>query len=392
MTAQNIIKIIPLKLISVLLVVIVLVFTTVHIIYGGSEHMPDITTAPSMPASSLEVVAELDMPPGNMAVSQQGEIFFTFHPEASPEIHVAKWENNQAQPYPNKAFNTGLNKTGESLEVYFDAPQGIRIDQQNRLWVLDHANHGLGQPRLFAFDLTTNELVHQYDFPNSLAGLGSHLNDFQVDAHGQYIYIANASIIRKKPSVIIYDILNKKSREVLVQDSSVMAQRFTPVVQGQLMLKLGVFAIRPNIDSIALDRTGQWLYYGATAHQRMFRIKTIDLLNETLTVQELSSRVEDFAAKTASDGITTDLAGNIYISNADQSSIDRIDANGHLQTLIQDDILRWPDGFSFGPDGWLYLTNSALHEVIMKSPSHIRQQAPFHIVRFKPGTQSIAGH
>ncbi len=392
MIAKNIIKIIPLKLFSVLLAVIALALITVHLIYGGSEHMPDITTSPIMPASSLEVVAELDMPPGNMAVSSQGEIFFTFHPEASPEIHVAKWQNNQALPYPNKAFNTGLNDNGESLDVYFDAPQGIRIDQQNRLWVLDHANHGLGQPRLFAFDLSSNKLVHQYDFPTSLAGIGSHLNDFQVDASGQYIYIANASIIRKKPSVIIYDVLNKQSREVLVQDVSVMAQRFTPVVQGQLMLKFGVFAIRPNIDSIALGRSGEWLYYGATAHQRMFRIKTKDLLNKALTPEQLSKRVEDFAAKTASDGITTDLADNIYISNADQSSIDRIDANGQLQTLIQDDILRWPDGFSFGPDGWLYLTNSALHEVIMKSQDHIRQHAPFHIVRFKPGTSSIAGH
>ena len=392
MIAQKIIKIIPLKFIGILLMLISFVFIAVHIIYGGSEHMPDISTSPSMPASALEVVAELDMPPGNMAVSSQGEIFFTFHPEASPEIHVAKWQDNKAVPFPNKAFNTGVTAQGENIDVYFDAPQGIRIDQQNRLWVLDHANHGLGQPRLFAFDLSSSELIHQYDFPASLAGLGSHLNDFQVDPKGEFIYIANASILRKKPSVIIYDVVNKKSREVLVQDPSVMAQRFTPVVQGQLMLKLGVFAIRPNIDSIALDRTGQWLYYAATAHSRLFRIKTVDLLNEKLTPQQLSKKVEDFAAKTASDGITTDLAGNIYISNADQSSIDRIDASGQLQTLIKDDILRWPDGFSFGPDGWLYLTNSALHEVIMKSQEHIRQHAPFHIVRFKPGTQSIAGH
>jgi sugar lactone lactonase YvrE len=392
MFAQNIIKIIPVKLISTLLILVALVFITVHIIYGGSEHMPDITTTPLMPVSSLEVVAELDMPPGNMAVSEQGDIFFTFHPEASPEIHVAKWENNQPLPYPNREFNTGISEQGKKLSAYFDAPQGIRIDQQNRLWVLDHANHGLGQPRLFAFDLSSNELVHQYDFPSSLAGLGSHLNDFQVDAKGEYIYIANASILRKKPSVIIYDVLNKKSREVLVQDPSVIAQRFTPVVQGQLMLKMGVFAIRPNIDSIALDRQGEWLYYGATAHQRMFRIKTLDLLNESLSPEQLSKKVQDFAAKTASDGITTDLAGNIYISNADQSSIDRIDAQGQLQTLVKGDILRWPDGFSFGPDGWLYLTNSALHEVIMKSQQHIRQQAPFHIVRFKPGVDGIAGH
>jgi len=373
-------------------ILLLMLLAVVHVIYGGSEPLRDITTAPIMDSSSLEVVAELDMPPGNMAVSEQGRLFFTFHPEANPEIHVAEWVDGIAIPYPSVSFNTGVDSSGKEIPVYFDAPQGIRIDRQNRLWVLDHANHGLGQPRLLAFDLETNSLQHQYDFPSDIAGLGSHLNDLQVDPSGKFIYIANASILRKKPSVIIYDIEKKLSRQVLVQDSSVVAERFTPVVQGQRMLKFGVFAIRPNIDSIALDGLGEWLYYAPTTSQHMYRIKTRDLLDQSLSPVQLSGKVEIFAAKTASDGITMDLAGNIYISNADQSSIDRIDAKGELQTLLKDEKLRWPDGFSFGPDGWLYVTNSALHEVILKSQAHIRSQGPFHILRFKTGTQAIAGH
>ena len=377
---------------AVLGFLVISLLAVVHVIYGGSEPLPDITTAPIMDSAGLEVVAELDMPPGNMAVSEQGRLFFTFHPEASPEIHVAEWVDGIAMPYPNVSFNTGIDSSGKKLPVYFDAPQGMRIDRQNRLWVLDHANHGLGQPRLLAFDLETNSLQHQYDFPSDIAGLGSHLNDLQVDPTGKYIYIANASILRKKPSVIIYDIEKKQSRQVLVQDPSVMAERFTPVVQGQRMLKFGVFAIRPNIDSIALDRFGEWLYYAPTTNQHIYRIKTQHLLDQSLTAQQLSQQVQTFAPKTASDGISMDLEGNIYISNADQSSIDRIDAKGELQTLLKDEKLRWPDGFSFGPAGWLYVTNSALHEVILKSQEHIRAQGPFHILRFKTGTQSIAGH
>ena len=57
----------------------------------------------------------------------------------------------------------------------------MRIDRQGRLWVLDYADYGRGQPRLTAFDLETTALVHQYDFPSEVAGFLSMLNDFQVD-------------------------------------------------------------------------------------------------------------------------------------------------------------------------------------------------------------------
>ena len=54
--------------------------------------------------------------------------------------------------------------------------------------------------------------------------------------------------------------------------------------------------------------------------------------------------------------------------------------------------LRWPDGFSFGPDGWLYVTCSSLHEVIGRSGAHVRSRAPYQIFRFRPGKEGIPGH
>ena len=53
--------------------------------------------------------------------------------------------------------------------------------------------------------------------------------------------------------------------------------------------------------------------------------------------------------------------------------------------------LRWPDGFSFGPDGWLYLSNSALH--LKFGGADMQAGAPYHIVRMRvPGSVGASGH
>ena len=63
-----------------------------------------------------------------------------------------------------------------------------------------------------------------------------------------------------------------------------------------------------------------------------------------------------------------------------------------IETLLKDTRLRWPDGFGWGPEGWLYVTCSSLQHVIMKSAANIRAHAPYQIFRFKPGTVGVPGH
>ena len=73
-----------------LVVVVPIAITAVWWRYGGGEEFEDLTTHPELPASALERVADLSMPPGNIAVSADGRVFFTFHPEASPPVQVAE--------------------------------------------------------------------------------------------------------------------------------------------------------------------------------------------------------------------------------------------------------------------------------------------------------------
>jgi len=46
---------------------------------------------------------------------------------------------------------------------------------------------------------------------------------------------------------------------------------------------------------------------------------------------------------------------------------------------------------SFGPDGWLYVADSALGGVILRSKEHIKEQGPYKIYRFQPGAEGTPG-
>lgn len=355
--------------------------------YGGGERFPDRTSRPLLPASVLEVVADLELPPGNIAVSESGRVFFTFHPEAGPAVNVAELVDGTPVPYPSMAHQPGGDEP-----LRFQSVLSLRIDRQGRLWALDNANHALGQPRILAFDLASGELVHHHDFPREVAGLGSHLNDFQVDPQGRFVFIADASIVAKTPALVIYDVEARASRRVLEGHESVTAEQYVPVVQGRKMLLFGLVAIRPGVDSIALDRRGEWLYFAAVTARHLYRVRASDLVEASLPAETLAARVETLSEKTMSDGITMDLADNVYISDPEHDAVLTLDRQGVLRTLLQDPRLRWPDGFGFGPDGWLYVTCSALHHVIGKSEDHIRAHAPYQIYRFRPGPAGVPGH
>jgi sugar lactone lactonase YvrE len=206
------------------------------------------------------------------------------------------------------------------------------------------------------------------------------------------VYIADASIIAMTPAIIVHDIERGESRRRLDGHVSVQAEPYVPVVQGRRMTLFGIFDIRPGVDSIALDRNGEWLYYGAVSAGTMYRIRARALDDDALPVRDREARVEEFADKTMSDGITTDVAGNVYLSDLEHSAVVVLTRNGELRTLLKDERLRWPDGFSYGPDGWLYVACSSLQHVIGRTAAHVRSQAPYQIFRFRPGTDGIAGH
>jgi major royal jelly protein len=370
-------------LLLALLSLLALLYFGLRARYGGGGSFPDRSGPPELGADALELVANLDFPPGNVAVSADGRVFATFHPEGDPPMAVFELKDGKPQAYPPGGLPGGLR---------YQSVLSLRIDRRNHLWILDYARHGTGSPRLLSFDLATDALVHRHDFPSKVAFAGSQLNDFQVAPDGRHVYIADASIFAKIPGIVNYDVAQLRGRRLLQGHESVLPEFFVPVVQGVRMEFYGVFAIRPGVDSIALDDAGDWLYFAPVTNQWLYRVHTKDLNDETLDRETLESRVERYARKTMSDGIAIDSENGVYLTDLEHDAIVRVAPDHSLHTLIKDPRLRWPDGLSFGPDGWLYVSCSALHHVILRSKEEIRANAPYQIFRFKPGFSGTPGH
>jgi len=371
-----------------------LIAVTIFILIFGcsSAHMKDYSNAPLIKNTNhLEAVANLHLPPGNIAVSHDHRLFFSFHPDGYSDVKVAELVDGKAVPFPDQDFQ----KKRSGLP-FFDTVLSVRIDLKNRLWTLDHGDYGRRQPRLLAFDIRTGQVVHHHDFSPKIAGFGSFLNDFQILSSGDIIFIADTSapipLLGGKPAIVVYDVKKKTARRLFENHPSVRATDILVRVGKEVFNFMGI-PLKIAVDSIALDPENQWLYYGALNSDKLYRIKTEYLLDDLYSSTDILPFIEVFSDKSMSNGITIDLDENIYLSDMENSAIHVINWDRKLRTLIRDPkMIRWPDGFSFGPDGWLYFTCSDLTNVLGKKESQIKANAPYHIFRFQPGTEGIPGH
>jgi len=372
-----------LKLIIAVILVGVLALGGLRLYFGGGAPYPTLVGSPIVAEGGLETVLAHPEPIGNVAVSAAGRVFFTAHPEGRPTgPRLLEWRNGRAEAYPAADLD----------EALLDTPLGLVVDRFERLWVIDSGTHGLGRPRIVAIDLATDRIVHEHVFSRDAAPRGSFLQDLQVDPAGRVIYIADTSFWRKSPALLVYDSATRRTRRVLEAHSSTRPQDWKIRTPTREMTFLGgAVTMKPGLDGIAVDPSGQWLAFGAMAHDTMYRVPTSALADESLSESQLAERVEVLGKKPLSDGLSADLSGNIYITDVEHGAVLRMAPGGGLTTIVRSPRIRWADGLSFGPDGWLYLADSALPHVLLRSRSHVREHGPYHVYRFRPGTTGVPG-
>lgn len=337
--------------------------------------------APLYSASRLEVVAELPLPPGNLGVSSSGRVFFSFHPEAHPPgVKVAELDaEGRPQPYPSAAWQSP--REGGPAWI---TPLALRVDAEDRLWVLDHGDYADEPATITAFDLGSGEVVHRHAFSTQIAPWGSMLNDFVVDAARGFIYIADTGPYTFKPGLVVYHWPSGEAWRALDEHVSVEPEDHHHVVQGRFLRAYGL-ALQLGVDSIGLSADGSLLIYGPLSGEKLYALDTAQLREQGRGPELLEASVRVFGPKPTTDGIVVDQRGVVYMGAIEREGLARLrPEEPRLQLLVRDpERLAWVDGLALSADErYLYATVSDLHRVLGADAESIARGAPYRIVRW----------
>lgn len=345
-----------------------------------------VTAATAAAAAELEVVAQLEQPPGNVAVTPQGTVIFSQHQFFDPRYRVMHLrDDGSPAPFPNEAWATPPGPDGRGLHAVL----GVVADQRGRVWMLDN---GAPQPRVVAWDTREDRLHRVITLPDHAAPEGSFPNDAAVDLAREKLYLADFG--GPQPALIVVDLATGHARRVLAGHRSVTPEDVHIVIDGRTVTT-GVgdqaSAARIGVNPIAMDPSNTWVYFGAMNGTQVYRIPAAALADPDNDHGDLAAKIQAYGRKPVSDGITVDTAGNVYITDLEGKAIGITHPDGRYTRLIEDPRLQWPDGFAMGPDGYTYVSVNQLHRAPFLNRGENTARPPYYILRFRPESAAVVG-
>jgi sugar lactone lactonase YvrE len=280
--------------------------------------------------------------------------------------------------YPNTEFNQNLNPV-----------LGVVIDEQGILWMLETASaDGVG--RLIGWDTQQNSLYKTISLTASVLPSNSFLNDLAVDRKHETVYITDPAG-GSNAALIVVDLTSGTARRVLDGSVYTRPEDVDTVINGNT-LSIGGQPIRIGVDSLTIDPNNEWVYFGALSGEKLYRVHTQYLLDAKLSANMLRSKVEFYANKPISDGITIDNGGNIYVTDISHNAVGYIDTDRQYHILYQDDDkFSWSDGFSTTADGKLLVTVNKLHQSPAVNNQQDKSDGRYYIIQFDALTETTVG-
>lgn len=336
----------------------------------------------------LEEVAEFEHQVTGVTVSEDGRIFVNF-PRWSEDtaVSVAELRDGELHPYPNKEWNRWRNaKMAEiSAEDHWVCVQSVVCDWRGNLWVLDPAAPATAAvvpngPKLVQIDLATNAVVRVLGFDERVAPQGTYLNDMRFSHGGRYVYITNSG---PKGSLIVVDLDDDSAWRVL--DGHPTTQPELDVVvhtDGKPLRRPDGRGAMFAADSIALSRDGDWLYWKPLTGKTLYRVPTSVLHRADASDDEVARQVERLGDVGVTDGFWIDAQERLYLSALEENAVKRR-VGDKIETLVTDERLRWPDTFSEGPDGSIYITASHIMDMPWYVPENPKE-VPSALFRLVP--------
>ncbi len=339
-----------------------------------------------------EVFATTAQAVGDITFTDSGDLVYSHHPFFSPEnrVMIMDAKTKESKPFPNKAWNTPQTTD----DNYLSNVLGIRNDENGIVWMLDMAQRDNVTPKIVGWNTKTNQLEHIYYLPKSSVPKHAQPNDMVVDTTYGYFIIADEGIGNggdgTNAAFIIVDMKTGKTRRLLEGTRTTLPENTPTVINGKHLAVNGKDLLVGN-DGITADANFEYIYYGPLNGTKIYRIKTLDLVNEDFTEEVLDSKIETYSEKPNNGGMSIDTAGNIYLTALETNSVAVVLAKDRsVKTMVKDANMVWPDGVSYNHvDGYMYVSAAQVNKGAAFNDGKDLSTKPFYIFRFKPITTGV---
>jgi len=351
---------------------------------------PSIAPSPG----AVEVHARLNGGVGGITYLPDGRIVIGYHPFYSPaeKVGLLNDARNGTTPYPTADWQTCKRADGSQKDpnTCLNWVLGLHTDANGILWLLDS---GQAEPRitpkLVAWDTRANRLQRLIPIPAPASIPESQHNDFVVDLKNNVIVIADEAIattpVGDKAALVVVDLKTGASRRLLQGHDSVMPDMARPITVDEGSPRAKAIKVYVGVDGIALDPRSEWLYFAPLNKGKLFRVRMLDLVDTALSPQQLASKVEAYADKPNNGGLSIDQAGNLYLTEVGERAVGIIPPDTRkYRRLVSDPAMVWPDGVTYGPDGYMYTGAAQLPLSAALNDGKAENKAPYLVYRFKP--------
>jgi sugar lactone lactonase YvrE len=326
------------------------------------------------PDTALQQAAQFEHQVTGVTVSERGRIFVNFPrwTEDSPVSVAEVMKDGSLRPYPDEQWNAWRNVRRDELDPsdHWVCVQSVVANGRGSVWVVDPAAPAVdgvvpGGPKLVRIDLGTDRVAQVIQFGQDVAIPGSYLNDVRFSKDGNHAFLTDAG---QRGALVVVDLASGKARRVLDGHPSTQPEKGVVVTtDGKALRYPDGRKVLFAADSIALSSDDAYLYWKPLTGNTLYRIRTAALTGSGLAGKDVSSLVQSYGKVGPTDGFWIGRGTDtLYITSIQDNAIKARNLaqgpDGRLRTVLQDPRLRWPDTFSQGPDGSLYVTTSRIQD------------------------------